>query len=122
MHRHFRVFSGGGLAFHAPSVIGSDHLTCGVAKMKNLRISLGVIALFALIAFPGMHNGRIEFGKGMNSAFVAAASAPFSCTCSCGYDCDGCVGDYDASACEANEGIGCIIMCCRAAPIECSLQ
>ena len=85
--------------------------------VKNLVIALLTVGLLGLIT---MAHRPLPMGNVASIATLAANESsaglpPFSCTCSCGKNCDGsCASHY--VGCNASEAMDCIANCCDSAP------
>lgn len=92
--------------------------------MKKIVIAFFTVALLGLTTSAQRQflSDHMRTTAGSVSKSLSVGLIPFSCTCSCGKNCDGsCLGHY--AGCSAYDGISCVIDCCDAAPnaggVEC---
>src|ERR1044071_3118241 len=88
--------------------------------MKKFVFGFVAMTLFGLTAMAQkgqLPNKLLTMATPAIVSTLPATPAPFSCTCSCGWDCSAmCRGHYNPAACSDTEGIGCVMNCCGSAP------
>jgi hypothetical protein len=84
--------------------------------MKNLMVVAAAIILLSLPTFAERpyDSGNTISNNGLSELLLISPTL-FSCTCSCGKNCDGsCSASFEG--CGLGDGFSCILNCCRAAP------